>query len=222
MLKRDAREAVPIATDVLNAILAHTPLRGRPGSDLRTAIGAFIAMAPILILKDQSGPPLADIFDKARLAGITPQQLDAVRAVAVAEAPVTLGATLVKNALIQFTLATECYIYSTYVFSSRNEVETVQAKMNAAFDPVEEILADDMDQMTYRAYIELRAALSYHLVTTARPLPRMLNFQFAYPNSTLYFAYRLYFDASRCDELRVENKVVHPAFMRPQGQALSA
>jgi prophage DNA circulation protein len=34
-------------------------------------------------------------------------------------------------------------------------------------------------------------------------------------------AYKLYDDASRCDELRQENKVVHPAFCPPTGRALS-
>jgi len=32
---------------------------------------------------------------------------------------------------------------------------------------------------------------------------------------------RLYSDAGRADELRAENDVVHPAFMRPTGYALS-
>jgi prophage DNA circulation protein len=222
MLKGDAQEATPLATLVLNEILAVTPLRGQPGSDLRSAIGSFKANAQFLIQNDLSGPPLADIFDKARLAGISPPQLDVVRSAAVAQTPVTLGATLIKDALIEFTLATECYIYATTTFVSRDDVDAAQQKMNAAFLPMEEILADDMDYMPYRALIELHAALSFHFAATARPLPRMLDFKFGYPGATLYFAYRLYYDAGRADELRDENKVVHPAFMRPQGRGLSA
>jgi prophage DNA circulation protein len=221
MFKRDAQEAVPLANLVLNTLLAVTPLRGRPGSDLRTAIGAFKANAAYLIQSDLSGPPLADIFTKARLAGILAANLDVVRGVAAAQTPQTLGAKLVQNALIQFTIATECYLYATTVFASRDEVEAAQLKMNAAFAPVEEIAADDMDYVVYRAYIELHAALNYHFAATARPLPRMLKFQFAYPASTLFFAYRLYTDASRGDQLRAENKVVHPAFALPTGIALS-
>jgi prophage DNA circulation protein len=50
----------------------------------------------------------------------------------------------------------------------------------------------------------------------------MLNFQFWSPSiPTLIAAYRLYSDAGRADEIRMENKVVHPAFMRPIGKALS-
>ena len=50
----------------------------------------------------------------------------------------------------------------------------------------------------------------------------MLNFVFAASLPTLVAAYKLYADASRADELRDQNKVVHPAFMLPTGRALSA
>jgi prophage DNA circulation protein len=59
------------------------------------------------------------------------------------------------------------------------------------------------------------------LIATARPLPRMLNFVFFEPLPSLVIAYRLYDDASRCDEVREENKIVHPAFCPQAGQALS-
>jgi prophage DNA circulation protein len=221
MYRADAQEAVPLATLILNELLAQTPLSGETGSDVRSAIGNFIANAIYLIQNDISGPALADIFNKAQIAGISPQQLDVVRGVAVAQSPLTLGATLIQNALIEFTLATECAIYSTYTFVSREDVDAAQQKMNAAFAPIEEILADDMDYATYRAMIELHAALSYHFAMTALSLPRMMTFQFWQPAPTLYFAYRLYADASRADQLLAENGVVHPAFMRPQGRALS-
>jgi prophage DNA circulation protein len=37
----------------------------------------------------------------------------------------------------------------------------------------------------------------------------------------LVAAYKLYADASRADDLREQNQVVHPAFMPPTGYALS-
>ena len=79
-----------------------------------------------------------------------------------------------------------------------------------------------MDQMTFQTLVALHGSVTNHLVTTARPLPRMLNFQFFEPLPSLVMAYKLYDDASRCDELREENKVVHPAFCPMTGQALSA
>jgi prophage DNA circulation protein len=39
---------------------------------------------------------------------------------------------------------------------------------------------------------------------------------------TLSIAYKLYSDASRADEIRSENKVVHPAFCPMSGHGLSS
>jgi hypothetical protein len=218
----DVNESVPLCSRVLIYMLATIATRGRTGSDVRTAIGDFIANAPRLLSNDLAGPPLADVFDKARFAGITLAQLDAVRAQAVAEAPVTVGALMVKNSLINFTLSTEGRILADTTFVSRDDAEAMKLRMNAAFAPMEEVSADDMDQVTYSALIHLHAAITFFLIETARPLPRMLNFEFYSPSiPTLIAAYRLYSDASRADELRAENKVVHPAFMRPVGKALS-
>jgi prophage DNA circulation protein len=57
---------------------------------------------------------------------------------------------------------------------------------------------------------------------TARPLPRLLPYQFARVMPTLVLAQRLYADASRADEIRAENHVVHPLFCPLTGFALSA
>jgi prophage DNA circulation protein len=218
----DVKEAVPLVDRVLSYMLVITATRGRVGSDMRTAIGDFIANAATLLRNDLAGPPLADVFDKARLAGITLNQLDAVRSKAVAEAPKTIGATLVKNALINFTLVVEGRLLAATTFVSHEDAEAMKLRMNDAFAPMEEIAADDMDQMTYQALVRLHAAITFFLIETARPLPRMLGFQFYSPSlPTLIIAYRLYANAGRADEIRAENKVVHPAFCRPSGKALS-
>jgi hypothetical protein len=218
----DVNEAVPLCDRVLSYMLAIMNTRGRSGSDMRTAIGDFIANAKTLLRNDLAGPPLADVFDKAIAAGITLSQLDAVRASAVVESPKTVGALLVKNSLINFTLSTEGQILAGTTFVSRDDANAMKLRMNDAFAPMEEIAADDMDQMTYSALVHLHAAITFFLIETARPLPRMLEFQFYSPSiPTLVAAYRLYSDASRADELRQENKVVHPGFMRSAGKALS-
>jgi len=94
--------------------------------------------------------------------------------------------------------------------------------VNDVFADAEEVAADDMDQMSYRGLVELHANIIAFLVQTARPLPVMLTFAFAQSMPTLTMSNRLYYDASRADELRNENKVVHPLFMLPTGQALSS
>ena len=222
MQKQDAEEAVAITRTVLSAILAVTATRGRPGADLRTAIGDFVAHAERLVQYDEAGLPLAHIFELARTNGITLAQLAHVRSVAAAEPAASLGAMLIKNSLINFALATEARIIADTRFAGRNAAEAIKDIMNAGFSAMEEIAADDMDSATYRVLVALHAAVTFHLLRTERPLPRILNFRFAAPSSTLVSAYKLYDDAGRADELRAENRVVHPSFMQPLGRALSA
>jgi prophage DNA circulation protein len=69
--------------------------------------------------------------------------------------------------------------------------------------------------------VQLRAAISHHLISAEQPLPRLLNYQFYAVMPTLVQAYKLYSDASRGDELRAENDVIHPAFAPRIGVALS-
>jgi prophage DNA circulation protein len=86
---------------------------------------------------------------------------------------------------------------------------------------MEEIAADDMAQMTYQSLVGLHAALAFFFAERARPLPRMLRYRFFEALPTLVMAYKLYSNAGRADELRRENKNVHPAFMQLTGRALS-
>jgi prophage DNA circulation protein len=206
----------------LVVLLEVSPTRGRPGSDLRTACGDLSANAERLIQNDIAGPPLLQCFQLAQVAGISQKQLAVVRHAVTAETPLHLGARLIQNSIIEVCLSIECMIIANMVFTSRDDVDALRLEMDAAFEPIQDLAADDMDEATYRALITLHAALSYHLVETARPLPRMLLFRFAAPMPTLIVGQRLYYDAGRADELRDENHVVHPAFMLPTGRALSA
>jgi len=222
MFRPDAKEAVPICNRVLTYMLALAPTRGRPGSDLRTAVGDFLADAESLIANDQAGPPLDAIFELARVTGLTQPQIESVRLAAVAETPKLLGAVLIQNALIRFCLAYECRIIADMAFVSRQDVDNIKNIMMAAFEPSQELAADDMDQAAYMALVQLHAALAFHLDQTARPLPRILTYAFMDVLPTLVLAYRLYADAGRADEVRAENKIVHPAFGLREGNALSS
>jgi prophage DNA circulation protein len=221
MYKFEAIEAAPMCTRVLRAMLTQAPTRGQSGSDLRTAVGDFIANSLSLLQNDEAGPPLNAIYILARETGIDFFSFDEIRKATVAEAPVTVGAFIVKNMMIELSLATQCEIVANMVFVSRDDVDAVRARMNDAFAPMENIAADEMAQDTYQALIHLHAALAYHLAQTARPLPRMLRYQFYSSLPSVVTAYKLYSDASRCDELRAENKIVHPAFCPREGKALS-
>ncbi|MBO4221947.1 hypothetical protein [Bradyrhizobium neotropicale] len=221
MNRQDATEAAALVDRMLANLIATVPPKGRTGSQARTAIGDTRANAMKLLVADEIGPPLDLCFDLARQAGATLASIESVRAQLDQETTVSLGATLVKNACVRFCLATESAIISTMAFVSRQDVVTIKDGLQQPFAEAEEIAADDMDSMTYQALVRLHAAITNHLVETARPLPRMLKYRFADVLPSLVLAYRLYDDASRADEVREENKIVHPAFCPITGQALS-
>jgi prophage DNA circulation protein len=221
MQRLDAKEATTIANLVLTELLTVTTTVGTTGAALRTAVGDFQASALALIQADASGPPLTDIFQKAIAAGTTQPQFATLGDFAINLPVKLLGATLMKNALAEFALACQCAVITRTSFQSRNQVNALRPVLNAQFAPIEETVADQMDQMTFQAVVQLRAAISHYLVTTEQPLPRLLNFQFYGIMPTLVQAYKLYSDAGRADELRAENGVIHPAFAPRIGVALS-
>lgn len=221
MNRVDATESAPIVDRLLQNLAGTVPAQGRAGSDARTAIGDTRANAFRFCIEDALGPSLSNCFAQAQAAGATLQQIDVVRQQVEQETPATLGGKLVQNAGIRLCLATESSIIAGMEFVSRQDVDLLKRQLQQPFQDAEEIAADDMDQATFQALITLHGAVTNHLVATARPLPRMLNFQFFEPLPSLVMAYKLYDDASRCDELREENKVVHPAFCPPTGVALS-
>src|SRR4030095_250706 len=222
MNKPDTKEATPLLQRAIEALLEWSPTRGKAGANLRTQIGYLHAFAERLVQRDAAGEPLDQCYQLAVLAGITQTQLSWVRQRVTLESPTTIGATMMKHSIIYLNLATEAQVIAAMTFTSREDVELLKQQLGEAFREVAEIAADAMDQMTFRALVNLHGAVVFHLIETGRPLPRMLRWQFAAVMSSLMVAQRLYYDASRADELRKENKVVHPAFMLPHGRALSA
>lgn len=222
MFKADALEAAPIMQRAMVALLAAAPTRGREGADLRAACNDLRAHAATLIQSDAAGTPLANCFEIAINTGISQKQLSYVRETVMAEPASSVGAILIRDSIIQMCLASEGRVIASMTFRTRHEVDDLKLAINEAFALSEERAADAMDSMTYRALVELHAALTFHLIETARPLPRLIRFEFAASMPSLQIAQRLYYDALRADELREENMVVHPAFMRPAGLALSA
>jgi prophage DNA circulation protein len=216
---REAADIIRVATGLLLATSNNQI--GRAGSDLRRACGDMAANAEKYITYNQLAPKLAYCFDQARVTGATMDEFNRIREAVVAESAVSLIAVLIKQSCVSFCQQQMSNVLAVTTFVSREDVDFVQGEMNDAFDDAEEIAADAMALVTYRSLISLHAAVAFHLYQTARPLPQMLDFQFAAIRPTLIQSYRLYADASRADELREENKVVHPAFAPRIGRALS-
>jgi len=222
MFKTDALEAKPIVEATLDALLSWTPTRGRPGAEMRTAVGDTKAHVLTLLQYDEIDIHLAKCFDLAYVNGIDIYQMETVRRTAAAQSAVSVGAIMTRDALLQLAFATSGYILSTMIFTSREDVDRIKNGINNAFEESENDLADRMDSMTWRAILKLHAAMTMHLVETARPLPRMLNYRFNLIMPSVVMGHRLYADAARADEVRRENKIVHPAFCPREGRALSA
>jgi prophage DNA circulation protein len=220
--KQDALESIPILERTMQQLLASVQDHGRPGFDVRRAIGKLLASASEYLQSDTAGQPMADCFEAARIAKVTAPAFEGVRLVTAAEAPVTLGGILTKQSLIAFCLSVQCRVVADAVFDSRQDADTARAALNSSFATAEEAAADDMDAMSFQALVGLHGAIIFHLLEKARPLPRLVRYRFARPLSTLVMSYRLYDDAGRADELKNENRIVHPAFSPREGLALSA
>jgi prophage DNA circulation protein len=221
MLKQDARESTPIVQRLAKNLSKVLPPSGDASVNGRIVSGEIQAGAYQLLITDTLGPPLTNLFDLVRQSGATFNQMEIVRAEVQSETPHSLGAVLTVNNATYLCLATEGQIVADMIFVSRTDVEAVQLAVNAAFSNPEEIAADDQDSRMFQALFALHAAITNHLVVTARPLPRLVEYQFAKVMSTLVLSHRLYGDASRADEIRSENKIVHPLFCPLQGVALS-
>ncbi|HKD37934.1 MAG TPA: hypothetical protein VKB78_14075 [Pirellulales bacterium] len=222
MKRTDALEAAPLLQRVLVYLNKIIPPVGRPGSDARTAIGDLYVNVYALLISDTLGAPLDDVFDLVQQAGATYGAFGAVRDQIELEAPTTLGGNLAKDLAIDWCLTMQGVCIANMTFESRGQVDQIIATLQQPFYDADEIAADAMDPMTFQNLIALHACITNHLVRTALPLPRMIGYQFADILPTLVIAYRLYGDASRCDEVRAENEIVHPAFCPTTGQALSA
>jgi prophage DNA circulation protein len=214
------------ATKLVRAVVLDLAARatvdpGRPGSMFRLAAGDLIANAELLLENGVIAAPLAEVFDLARQAGATYDQIDGVRRDTEAVKVVGFPAFSVQNTAIRFALAQCALILAATTFKSRPEVDRYIDRVNAAFERAEIIAGDSHDQASYRSIIALHAAVTFDLATRARPLPAIVVYNFAVPQPALWLAQRLYCDAEREQDLRDENRPVHPAFMQMPLRALS-
>ena len=227
MFKYDAQEATPILQETLAYLSGASATSDDPDimetqANLRNACGDLIANAERLLQQDAAGPFMDKCFDLAFQSGIQLPGIRATRAIVYTFSPQTIGGILTKNALIYLTLATGARIVSNTTFVSRDEVDYLKSLISPAYENAQENAADEMDQASYMALTQLRAALVGYLVDSARPLPRVLNYRFYDSLPTLVVGYKLYADALRGDEIRAENHIVHPLFALKEGRALSA
>ena len=214
----DGARIARLAADLLLAVPADQV--GRAGSDLRLVCGDMKLHADSHIANNVIAEKLLECFEMARHTGVMLDDFDRIRAAIIAEPVKTVVGTLIKNGCVSFSLQEMSMTLVDITFTSREDVDRVATRLHPAFDEAEEVAADEMALAVYKALVSLHAAVTFHLYETARPLPQMLDYQFATPRPTLVLSQRLYYTAIRADELRQENKVIHPAFAPRAGRAL--
>jgi prophage DNA circulation protein len=218
----EANEVLAIVRRMGPVILsAATDLTGNVGSNLRRAVGMLIVDKNMIHM-----PTFAFSFavclDLARLSKATLATIDRVRKAALAETPKSLPAVLTVDAIVRLTLATEARIIGETEFRSRQQVEAIATATNEAFSQAAEVAADNLDQGTYMALIEMHGAVVNYLSNRGRQLPRVISYNYQMIMPALRMAQRAYSEPSRYQELVEENHVVHPAFMPVEGKMLSA
>lgn len=127
-----------------------------------------------------------------------------------------------KTACTRFALIGMARAFAATSFRSRDDVQIALGRANGAFAPAIEEAADEGDNVAYRDFVSLHAAVTRDLAQRGRPLPRMVDFRFPLRLPTLVLSQKLYGTGERADEIGAENKVIHPLFAPAQGRALSA
>lgn len=223
MTRQELDEAVAIGHSLLAMLRAALSGQyGREQMTVRNAIGFLDASLAAKITTATLGAPLFNCFELTRLAGASRIEMDKVRTDLLARTFIGLPAVAIAVAGIQFSLIEQARIVSTTAFTSREDVDAMMLTMNAAFEPAEEFASDVSDDPSvFQAMITLHSAVTRNLVALARPLPRVIQYKFTKSMPSLVLANRIYANARRADELRMENKIVHPAFMPQSGRCLS-
>lgn len=211
-----------ILTRMCALLMESSGRAGRVGAEVRRITGDLLDNLAILARDETLPVVLQNLFVAARDTGTTLFWMDRVVNQLLAENPQLDLGKVVRNACLFFALGTEARIIAKMEFTSREDVDALMARMKHSFDEAKEIAADEMDSIAYYSLVELAASLTHHLVKTAQPLPRLVEYMLPKPMPSLALSQRIYSSADRAEELVAANKVVHPAFVRPYVKALSS
>ncbi|TCR60934.1 hypothetical protein [Bosea sp. BK604] len=191
-------------------------------ADVRRSVGDLVDRAELHIRQKTMGTALDAAFRAASIAGADFDSMDRVRALAESVSLTTKTGQAGRIACIRFALIGMATALGETNFRSREDVRAASSRISSAFSPAIEIAADSGDNVGYRDFVALHAAVTRDLAMRGRPLPQMVPYSYARAMPTLTLSQRLYGAGDRADELGSENKVIHPLFAPAQGRALSA
>lgn len=222
-LRGETDEAREVLVRVLEILLkAPQSPKGAQGAELRRTVGLLVADFARLITTGDLGPELTACFKEATNSGARHTQFLLLVESILSEQPQSYLGVVMAKACLLYSVSQLVVIVSKMEFKSRDDVEDLLGHLKTAFDNAKDFAADYMDNSGYLIIVQLAASISRHLAETARPLPRLVDYVLPRSLPALAVSQRIYADGSRSDELVDENKVVHPAFVRPTIRALSA
>lgn len=228
MTKDELNEANGLAQQVISA------LKATAAASVTAASAQLIWMCGQLSVSvqqelipqpgDGASPFWADlilVFEHARTAGATFPEMDKVRSLAEAFTPKSPTAIAVANFSVRMALAEEAQILAATTFTTREQIDRLIDQVTASFCAAEDVAADSMDNVAYRALISLHAAVTNDLSQRALPLPQIVTFSFPARVPALTLAQRIYQDPSQTLGLIQMSGAVHPAFMPQTVHGLS-
>ena len=221
----DRNEAVAVVTVILKAVQGTLAGQsGETGAKTNLLCGQLITNGSTELQAGgmQFWTDLRDCFEAAQQAGATFAGMGKVLTTIQAQAPVSRVAKAVVNFSTRMTLMEQARILAATTFTSRQQIDTFFAEIDASFQAAELVAADNFDNVAYVALINVHAAVSNDLANRAFALPVMVSYSFSDSMPSLWLAQRLYQDASRGDELIAENRPIHPLFMPLSGKALAS
>ena len=219
-------ESISILNTLMSGLASTVlgPSVGDQDSAFRRAYGDIIANGQTLITDLTLPAPLLNAFQLATATGATLLGYDLFRQQIVNTTFVSQMAQSVNYLFLWFTLAQESIVISDTNYVSRQDAEADLATIDAAFTLAEVDVAE-LNTDVYLQMIYLHAATIRDLVARSMLLPQVVDYKFTRTLPSLSIAQRLYPDDAlvedRSDELVLENKIVHPAFMPSSGICLS-
>ena len=222
MRSLDIADGVRLLDAALLALLKTPRDRSAPeASELRRAVGAFLAGAGLALARCSFGADLGACFDLALGAGATREGLALVRKGVMDAAPATPGGEIVRQAILVQGVAREALALAAGVYTSQAETEALMLSMNDVFDGLIEFAADHQSHESYNTLIALHAALAADMTARGRTLPDMVSYAFPGSRPTLWISNRLYGDADHSADIARENRIGHPLFAPATGRALT-
>jgi hypothetical protein len=215
---RSVLSQVQEASAVLIGLLDYLQKSIPPGVNdaANTARGLIYALrsnAEAAIRGNTLGTQLAEVVAACDRAGATLIPIEEARRFLMSQVASRSVYTQIvfRNGLLM-VLALESSILIRTVYKTRDRVQNAIIHVRESFDAAKAIGIDEVDATVYQTLTMLGGAVINHLAQSELQLPRMVGYQLPITMPSLYIANRIYADASRADEIELENGVIHPAF----------